>query len=72
MPKPPDDWSPHLGKKVSLRYLLRREAGRHTELLGVLQSVGTDRQGASIIKVMDKRGWVHEVPHGDIVAVKIF
>lgn len=72
MPKPPEDWSPYLGRKITLRYVLGEVSGRHTELLGVLQSVGTERHGASTIKVMDKRGWTHEVPQQDIVAVKIF
>jgi hypothetical protein len=72
MPKPPEDWSPHLGRKVTLRYVLRGESNRHTELLGVLQGVGAGADGGSTIKVMDKRGWVHEVPQADIVAAKIF
>jgi hypothetical protein len=72
MPAPPEDWSPHLGRKVSLRYALPQEGSRHTELLGVLQGIGTTRTGASSIKVMDKRGWVHEVIQADILAAKIF
>ena len=72
MPKPPEDWSPYLGRKLTLRYSLTEEADRHTELLGVVQGLGTDAQGRSTIKVMDKRGWTHEVPQQDIVAVKIF
>lgn len=71
-PKPPDDWAPYLGRKVSLRYVLPHEERRHTELLGVLQTVGTDRHGASTIKVMDKRGRVHEVVQSDVVAAKVF
>ncbi len=72
MPKPPDDWNPYLGRKVSLRYVVPQEEHRHTELVGVLQRVGTDSHGASTIKVMDKRGWSHEVVQANIVAVKIF
>lgn len=72
MPKPPEDWSPYLGRKVTLRYVLREESNRHTELLGVLQRVATTPEGDPTIKVMDKRGWVHEVAQADIVATKIF
>lgn len=72
MAEPPQDWAPHLGRKVSLRYVLHGSTVPHTELVGVVQGLSADPDGLPLIKVMDKRGQTHVVHQRDIVAAKVF
>lgn len=72
MAEPPQDWTPHLGRKVSLRYVLHDSSVPQTEVLGVVQALSTESDGATVIKVMDKRGQTHVVYQRDIVAAKVF
>lgn len=72
MAEPPPDWTAHLGRKVSLRYLLHDSAVPQTEVLGVVQALSTDAEGLTVIKIMDKRGQTHAVYQRDIIAAKLF
>jgi hypothetical protein len=72
MPDPPADWAPHIGRKVTMRYLLGRGDHPHTELVGVLQAVYEGEDGVAMLKVLDKRGETHHLRQADVVAAKIF
>lgn len=68
MPEPPANWALHLGRRLSLRYVL--EDGTHTELVGVLQGTGEGPSGP-MIKVLDRRGRLHVIEQARVVAARI-
>ena len=72
MPPPPADWTPHIGRKVTMRYRLDEPGGPHTELLGVLQAVDSSQGDRILLKIMDKRGRTHLVAASEVVAAKVF
>jgi len=53
-----------------MRWTNHDEAGTHSELFGVLQSV-FESEGDQTLKVVDKRGETHIVKVADIVAARI-
>jgi hypothetical protein len=66
----PHDWTPHIGRKVTMRYVLDDDAGTHTELIGVLQNVTRDKEGTRL-KVRDRHGATHEIAAADVVAARV-
>lgn len=72
MPEPPADWSPHIGRKVTMRYLIDDPEHPHTELVGVVQAVYETEHGEPMLKLLDKAGETHHVRRARIVAAKVF
>jgi hypothetical protein len=67
--EPPDDWTPYLGRKVSIRFRLHDDpAHPFSEAVGVVQSV--DEKGD--ISIATRTGAVVTVASPDILAAKIF
>jgi hypothetical protein len=67
--EPPEDWGPHLGRKVSIRFRLHDDPEHSfSEAIGVIQSVDPDRS----ISIVKRDGAVVEVAQLDILAAKIF
>lgn len=72
MASPVDDWKPHLGRKVSLRYKLHDSDHPFSEAIGVVASVETDASGNQILSVLTRSGDTRSVPANDVVAGKLF
>jgi hypothetical protein len=69
MAEPPEDWTPYLGRKVSIRYRLHDDPDHtFTEAVGVVQSV--DPSGS--ISIATRSGKVVTVASKDISAAKVF
>jgi len=66
----PENWSDHVGRRVTMRWVNRDAERTHSEVFGVLQSV-SDPEGDPVLKVMDKRGRSHTVRVKDIVAARV-
>ena len=67
-----DDWKPHLGRKVSLRYKLHDSEHPFSEAIGVVSGVETDASGKQTLAVLTRSGETRSVPVDDIVASKLF
>ena len=67
-----DDWKPHLGRKVSLRYKLHDSEHPFSEAIGVVSGVETDATGKQTLAVLTRSGETRSVPVDDIVASKLF
>ena len=72
MASPIEDWKPHLGRKVSLRYRLHDSDHPFSEAIGVFASLRTEPGGAQILNVLTRSGETRSVPVHDIVASKLF
>ncbi len=67
-----EDWKPHLGRKVSLRYKLHDGDHPYTEAIGVVSSVAVDATAAQTISILTRSGDTKIVASGDILASKLF
>jgi hypothetical protein len=65
------DWEPHLGRKVSLRYRLTGGSHPFSEAIGVVANVSTGKDGQTIT-ILTRRGESKTIPTGDILAAKLF
>jgi hypothetical protein len=73
MAEPPADWTPHLGRKISLRFALRGDPEHpFSEAIGVLMSVSEDDSGAQSLQILTRRGATVTVPAPDVLAAKFF
>ncbi len=72
MASPVEDWKPHLGRKVSLRYRLHDSEHPFSEAIGVVASVRTEASGVQVLDVLTRSGETRSVPIDDIVASKLF
>ena len=72
MASPVEDWKPHLGRKVSLRYKLHDSDHPFSEAIGVVASVRSGPSGAQVLDVLTRSGETRSVPVDDIVASKLF
>ena len=66
-----DDWKPHLGRKVSLRYRLDDPEHPFSEAIGVIASVAGDDGGQSLT-ILTRSGGSKTIPVADILAAKLF
>jgi ribosome maturation factor RimP len=70
--EPPRDWTPFLGRKVSIRFRLEGDPQHEfSEAIGVIQSV-TDTDGGQRIEIVKRRGQVVSVPAPHILAAKMW
>ena len=67
-----EDWKPHLGRKVSLRYKLHDADHPFSEAIGVVSSVQADQDGQQTLSVLTRSGETRSIPVADIVATKLF
>ena len=67
-----DDWKPHLGRKVSLRYKLHDSDHPFSEAIGVVASIQSEQDGKQVLNVLTRSGETRSVPVDDIVASKLF
>ena len=72
MASPIQDWKPHLGRKVSLRYKLHDSDHPFSEAIGVVASIQTEPSGHQVLDVLTRSGETRSVPVDDIVASKLF
>ena len=73
MPSAPvEDWKPHLGRKVSLRYRLHDSDHPFSEAIGVVASVTTDASDVQTLAILMRSGETRSVIASDIVASKLF
>ena len=69
MADPPDDWTPYLGRKVSIRFRLHDDPDHpFSEAIGVVQAV--DPSGS--VSIVTRTGTTVTVQATDILAAKIF
>ena len=72
-PATPEEWSGHLGRKISIRYKLHDDpAHGFSEAIGVVQSVRPNEAGVSEIGILTRRGETKYVPVDDVLAAKLF
>jgi hypothetical protein len=70
MADPPRDWSPYLGRKLSLRYRLRGESHPFSEAVGVLMAI--ESESPSHLKIVGREGKIIRVRIEDVLAAKIY
>ncbi|MDQ3878510.1 MAG: hypothetical protein M3290_09215 [Actinomycetota bacterium] len=70
--KPPgDDWGQYLGRKISIRYLLRDDSSHpFSEAVGVVQAISRDSRG--VLQIVTRRRGTIDVAVEDVVALKVF
>jgi hypothetical protein len=66
-----EDWGPHLGRKVSLRYKLRSGSHPFSEAIGVVSNVSNSKDGQTIT-ILTRRGESRTIATDDILAAKLF
>jgi ribosome maturation factor RimP len=72
-PRTPEEWSEHLGRKISIRYKLHDDpAHGFSEAIGVVQSVRPNDAGVSELGILTRRGQTKFVPIDDVLAAKLF
>lgn len=72
-PKTAEEWSNHLGRKISIRYKLHDDpAHGFSEAIGVVQSVRPNDAGVSELGILTRRGETKYVPVDDVLAAKLF
>jgi len=57
---------------VSARYRLHDDPSPFSEVVGMVQSISPDADGAPCLKLMDRRGDTVIVPVSDVMAAKAF
>ena len=73
MAEPPEDWTEHLGSKVSIRYRIQGDPDHSfSEAVGVVQSATEDADGRVVVTIVDRRGSVVAVDAADVTAAKVF
>ena len=73
MAEPPADWTPYLGRKVSIRFRLAGDpAHPFSEAIGVVSNVTDRPDGARSISIVTRSGDTVEVAVADILAAKVF
>jgi hypothetical protein len=72
LPAPPQDWGALLGRKVSIRFVLRGDPEHpFSEAVGVVQ--GVRRGGRSDrIEILKRDGRIVSVEARDVLAAKVF
>jgi hypothetical protein len=72
LPAPPSDWGPLLGRKVSIRFVLRGDPDHpFSEAVGVVQAVrATDKTQS--IEILKRSGEVVSVEARDVLNAKVF
>lgn len=68
---PIEDWRPHLGRKVSLRYKLHGSDHPFSEAIGVISSVDVGPDGQEIV-ILTRKGESKPIASADILAAKLF
>jgi hypothetical protein len=72
-PSTAEEWSGHLGRKISIRYKLHDDpAHGFSEAIGVVQSVRPNEAGVSELGILTRRGETKYVPIEDVLAAKLF
>ena len=67
-----DDWKPHLGRKVSIRYKLDDPAHPFSEAIGVVCSVVGESAGEQVVGILTRSGETKDIAASDVVAAKLF
>lgn len=71
--RPPiDDWRPHIGRKVSIRYRLHDDTHPFSEAIGVVMNVTSAPDEGQLLKILSKHGVTIEVHTRDLIAAKLF
>ena len=72
-PKTAEEWSGHLGRKISIRYKLHDDPSHgFSEAIGVVQSVRPNDSGVSELGILTRHGQTKYVPVDDVLAAKLF
>ena len=72
-PTTPEEWSKHLGRKISIRYKLHDDpAHGFSEAIGVVQSVRPNEAGVAELGILTRQGETKRVPVADVLAAKLF
>lgn len=69
---PVEDWRPHLGRKVSLRYQLHGSDHPFSEAIGVVSNVTIDGEGEQTVSILTRSGETKAIAAADILASKLF
>ena len=72
-PTTPEEWSRHLGRKISIRYKLHDDPSHgFSEAIGVVQSVRPNDVGVAELGILTRQGQTKFVPVEDVLAAKLF
>jgi hypothetical protein len=72
-PSTPEEWTKHLGRKISIRYKLHDDpAHGFSEAIGVVQSVRPNTSGIPELGILTRQGQTKYVPIRDVLAAKLF